>query len=275
MPIKLSYSHYFKEKLYHFLKRKGYSDKNLLLLFSNDCIKVNSKIIKDKNYILPFKKVKIVVSLCEEYSFLPLYKDNLNILFEDDYLMVVDKPFNMDIEPTKANYKDNLACRILNYYNDNNIFSKIHFVNRLDKMTSGLVIVAKNQYIHHLFSKVKIKKYYFAKVEGKTSKKGKIQIRIKKSLDSIKRIVSPEGKKCITKYKRLHYDGKQSLVKINLLTGRTHQIRVSFAYIHHPLVADPLYNIAFTNDPFFLRAYQISFIHPITKKYIHLKSKKK
>ncbi len=246
--------------------KKGYSEKNILQLFSNQCITVNGAIILDKRYILPFKKVKIEVVLCDEESSLPVYPENINILYEDPYLLIVDKPSNMDIEPTKANYENNLACRILSYYKEKNIHSKIHFVNRLDKMTSGLVIVAKNQYIHHLFSKINIKKFYIAKVEGKTPKKGTIKIKIKKSSDSMKRIVSPDGKKCVTQYKRIFYQDNESLVKIRLLTGRTHQIRVSFLFIGHPLVNDMLYNPRSSAKEFYLRAYKVVFKHPVTKK---------
>ena len=101
------------------------------------------------------------------------------------------------------------------------------------------------------------------------NKNGYINVKISKQEDSIKRIVDENGKESITYYKRVEYENDTSLANITLLTGRTHQIRVSFAHINHPLVGDPLYG----NDEIenmYLRAYKVSFIHPITNKKIKI-----
>lgn len=267
--IKFIYKCFFKKKLYDFLIKKRYGEKNINSLLKNHNIKVNGEVIENKFIILK-PGAKVEVSLNSEISDLPFLAEKIDVVYEDKYILVVNKPKNLDIEPTKSNYYDNLATRVNNYYKENGIESKIHFVNRLDKLTEGLVILAKNQYIHNLFSNVKIIKKYQAIVSGKTLKKGTVKIKIVKETNSIKRIVSKEGKKCITKYKLVEYDGKNSLVNIRLLTGRTHQIRVSFAHIGHPLIGDPLYSNFKNIKDFYLKAYYLEFKHPILKKKITL-----
>ena len=161
--IKFTYFHLFKNKISDILEKKGYSDNNIYYLINEKNVKINGKIVTSKNEITPLFSI-IEVTLNDEYSSLPINNEKLKIVYEDDYLLIVDKPFNLDIEPTKSNYANNLAAMVNTYFINNNIKSKIHFINRLDKLTSGLVIIAKNQYIHNIFSKVKIIKEYYALV---------------------------------------------------------------------------------------------------------------
>ena len=266
--IKFEYTSYFKSPLVNFLKKKGYSDKNIYYLIYNNNIYINNIAVRDKQVVLPFKKAIITVYLNDEDNTLPIKESNLDIVYEDEYLLIVNKPYNLDIEPTKRNYTNNLASEISYYFKINNIKSKIHLVNRLDKLTTGLVVIAKNQYIHNLFQKVKITKKYQALVKGKVKRKGIIKIRIAKDNDSIKRKEDINGKLCISKYKLIKYENNNSLVDVIIKTGRTHQIRVSFKSINHPLVNDPLYDKPLANEKMYLKAYYISFKHPITKKRI-------
>lgn len=268
--IVLSFLSFCKVKINTFLKRKGFSDGYIYQLIFNKNVSVNGRIVHGKNEYLPFFPSIIKVRLNDEKSAIIPLNRQIDIVYEDDYIMVVNKEKNLDIEPSKKNNTNTLANKIQYYYDSNHIASKIHFVNRLDSMTSGLVIVAKNGYIHNIFSKTKIIKKYKALVEGKTKKKGTIKVKIKKENGSVKRIISDDGKLSISKYKRLFFDGFNSLVEVKLLTGRTHQIRVSFAHISHPLVADNLYNNN-KKGTFFLQAYFVKFIHPITKKVISIK----
>lgn len=268
--IKLFYRNILVTSLYNFLLSKHYSDKNINSLFKNNNIKVNGRII-DSKFVKLKPLSKIEVSLNEETSSLPFCVGKINIVYEDEYILIANKPKNMDIEPTKSNYYDNLATRVNNYYKENEIKSKIHFVNRLDKLTEGLVILAKNQYVHNVFSNVKISKRYQAIVEGNIASKGTIKIKLKKDKNSIKRIVTDDGKICITKYKKICFNGQNSLVDIMLLTGRTHQIRVSFAHIGHPLVGDPLYGVENEISKFFLKAYYLKFKHPFLNKKVEFK----
>ena len=266
--IKFEYASYFKCSLVKFLKKKGYSDKNIYYLIYNNNIYINNIVVKDKQVVLPLKKAIVTVYLNDEENTLPINENSIDIVYEDEYLLIVNKPYNLDIEPTKRNYTNNLASEVSYYFKTNDIKSKIHLVNRLDKLTTGLVIIAKNQYIHNLFKKVKITKKYQALVRGKVKRKGIIKIRIAKDNDSIKRKENINGKLCISKYKLIKYENDNSLVDVLIKTGRTHQIRVSFKSISHPLVNDPLYDNSLSNDNMFLKAYYLRFIHPITKKRI-------
>ena len=272
--IKFTYHHIFPETINNFLLKKGYSENNIYNLIRNKNITIDGKVVTSKNEKTSIFYSKVVVTLNEEFSTLPINNSSIKVIYEDDYFLVVDKPYDLDIEPTKANYVNNLAAMVNNYFISNNIKSKIHFVNRLDKLTSGLVIIAKNQYIHNVFSKVNIDKQYYALVEGEVENSGVIKVNIKRDGDSIKRIVAEDGKPCITKYNKVGYQKGMSLVNVKLLTGRTHQIRVSFAHIGHPLVSDPLYNPkTHSSLTMFLRAYSLKFRHPITKERIELKIK--
>ena len=270
MKISLSFNSYFKQSINKFLLNKGFSDNNTYYLIKNKNVLIDNKIVIDKNVLLPFKKCKVEVTLNDEESTLPINNNKIDIVYEDQYFLVVNKPINLDVEPTKANYENNLACMVNNYFINNNIKSKIHLVNRLDKLTSGLVIIAKNQYIHNLFSKIKINKYYETLVEGITKNKGTIKVKIAKEEGSVKRIVDEKGKLSITKYKRIKVIGNNSLLKIKLITGRTHQIRLSMSYINHPLVNDPLYGNIVNENDMYLKANILVFKHPITNKKIKI-----
>lgn len=267
--IVFNYINYKKQSIYDFLKKKDYSDSNIYYLIKNNNVTIDNKIVKDKWEKLYFKS-KIQVTLNDEENTLFILNKPLDIVYEDKYFMIVNKPFNLDIEPTKANYENNLAAMIGYYFKENNIHSKVHFINRLDKLTSGLVIVGKNQYIHNLFAKIHIIKKYIALVEGKTKQRQTIKVKLKKDDYSLKRIVCNDGKMCITKYERIKFDGKNTLVKIKLLTGRTHQIRASFAHIKHPLVFDPLYGNKNENGNMYLKANYLKFKHPITLKVVKI-----
>ena len=204
--IQFIYIHLFKETINQFLIKKGYSENNIYHLISNKNVLINDKVVTSKNDTTPWFLSTITVTLNDELSTLPINKTKIDIVYEDDYLLIVNKPYNLDIEPTKANYIDNLSAMINDYFINHNIKSKIHLVNRLDKLTSGLVIVAKNQYIHNLFAKTKINKRYYALVEGNINNSGTIKVNLKKDENSIKRIVAEDGKPCITKYKKTSFE---------------------------------------------------------------------
>lgn len=271
--IHFVYRCYKSQNIVDFLHKKHYSDKNIFYLILNKNITINNNYIRDKQAKIPFF-AKIKVTLNDEDCKLGTCLDKLEIIYEDNYVLVANKPAGMDVEPTRKNFQNNLSACVHQYYKENQIKSNIHLVNRLDKLTSGLVIFAKNQYIHHLFQSIKIHKYYFAEVEGKTKKRGCISLHLKKDSNTTKRIVSNDGKACLTKFKRVRYQNNRSVVKIKLLTGRTHQIRVSFAHVNHPLIGDPLYNLHYQNgEKMKLCCYKICFFHPLKKKWIILNIK--
>lgn len=254
-----------------FLLNNHYSLEVIHNLFHNkDLIKINNQNIK-----FPFllKQNDILeVTLPDERSNQKMEEANLDIIYEDDYILIVNKPKNLATIATSAHYNHNLGSQVLYYFSQNNINSKVHFINRLDKETQGLVLIAKHQYIHNLFSKnVKIIKKYRCIVSNIPKEKYSIiDLPIGKKDGEIKRFIDFEnGKKSITEYHLVEVKDNHALLDITLHTGRTHQIRLHLASIGCALVGDSLYNNNKDGD-FFLQSYYLEFIHPITKKIIKI-----
>lgn len=237
---------------------------NRLLLEKNN-IFINDKVYNGDYKLKPNDKLKIVLE--DKESSVKKVNKEIDIIFEDELFLAVNKPKGLATIPSIRHYEDNLSGRVAYYFKDKNI--GIHPINRLDINTSGIVVFAKSQYMHSLVSKGKINKKYYALVEGIFSEKdGIINEKIEReNLNDIKRIVSKNGKEAITKYKVISSENNKSLLDIELLTGRTHQIRVHMSHIGHPLVGDVLYNENAKNyDEFYLCAYKIRFFCSYNEK---------
>lgn len=189
----------------------------------------------------------------------------LHIVYEDDYLLVINKPKGLPSIPTKAHPRYTLANALTYYYQQIHLSSTVHLVNRLDKETSGLLIVAKYREIHDLMMKdfKHIYRQYQAHVEGYVEE-GTIRLPIYCEGQGITRTIDERGKPSCTHYRCLSYDGQTSLGQFVLETGRTHQIRVHMAAIGHPLVGDELYG--HKKGAFDLESVMIAFQHPVTKQ---------
>ena len=197
----------------------------------------------------------------------------IDIIYQDDDLLVVNKKPFIVVHPTRSHQNNTLANGLAYYYKQNRINRKVRFVNRLDMNTSGLVIVAKNPYAHNqLANQMKandVEKYYYAIVEGAMEKaEGTINEPILRlNPEDIMRIVHPSGKECITEYKVEKIYKDMTLVKLKLITGRTHQIRVHMKHLGHPLVGDTLYgNESSLINRQALHCYQMKFKHPVTNE---------
>lgn len=196
----------------------------------------------------------------------------LDIVYEDEDILVVDKPQNMPVHPSINNYTNTLGNAVMYYYR--HLDFTFRPVNRLDRDTTGLVVIAKNRYSADIISRQMkdgtFKKEYMAIVEGIFDKKeGEINAPIKRESESvIRRCVSPDGKTALTKYKVVEEYGDKSLVKIRLMTGRTHQIRVHFSHIGHPLCYDYLYGREEKGKTFNLRCSRVEFVHPFTGRKV-------
>lgn len=201
----------------------------------------------------------------KEDNQIPKEDISLHIIYEDDYLMVIDKPKGMACIPTRSHPCHTLVNAISFYYQSIHLDSTVHLVNRLDKDTSGLMIVAKYREIHDLMCKniEHIYRKYHAHVEGKVSH-GVIDLPIYKDGYKMQRIIDTRGKASVTHYRCLKYKGGKSLVECVLETGRTHQIRVHMAAIGHPLIGDTLYGGK--DGEFDLESVMVAFVHPITKQ---------
>ena len=197
-------------------------------------------------------------------------KMNLNIIFEDDWLLVVNKPAGIAIHPSVLHYSDSLCNGIKFYFDKIGLKKKIRPVNRLDLNTSGLVVFAKCEYIQEcLINQMKnnqFKKEYLAVCNGFFDKKsGTINLPIARKENSIiERCISENGQTAITHYEVLKEFDNYSLVKCSLETGRTHQIRVHMSAIGHPLLGDSLYgSISDLINRQALHCFNLQFIHPV------------
>jgi 23S rRNA pseudouridine1911/1915/1917 synthase len=194
---------------------------------------------------------------------------DFEIIYEDEAVLIVNKPFGIPSIPSREHPTGTLANGIMDYYKRIGLQSTIHIVTRLDKDTSGLMLIAKNRYIHYLFSKDELKnveRSYKAIVHGQFEKSnGVIEAKIARKNDSIiEREVSENGQEAITHYKVLQEFKDYSIVELTLETGRTHQIRVHMSFINHPLVGDDLYGGATdTLKRQALHSFLLSFKHPI------------
>ena len=201
----------------------------------------------------------------------------LNIVFEDEDILAVSKPTSMPVHPSRGNHLVTLANAVMWYYRD--IPFVFRAVNRLDRDTSGIVLIAKNAEAAHKLSAAmkqgKFVKEYLAVVDGCPAKKcGTINAKIaRESEGEMKRVVRDDGKDAVTHYEVLKKNGDTSLLRIRLETGRTHQIRVHMAHIGHPLTDDFLYGNGKPGDTYRLHAERLTFPHPKTGEIFTLVSK--
>jgi pseudouridine synthase, rluA family len=173
------------------------------------------------------------------------YKD-IKILYEDEDLLIVDKPAFMVVHPTKSHLEDTLLNYIQGIFESKNIKSKVRFVSRLDRDTSGIITVAKNSFSHYALSQGfvsdKIKKYYTAVVKNPMKdEKGTIKLKVAKADDDMRRIISQNGQDAVTHYQVLKNEKNFAIVRLLLETGRTHQIRVHLSAIGNNIIGDELY----------------------------------
>ena len=188
----------------------------------------------------------------------------LEILYEDDFLIAVNKPYGMPSHPSRVHRGDTLL-NALQYY----LGYTGHIITRLDKDTTGVVLSAKDPHIAAIMTEQmkqrEIYKEYIAFTDGIPAlKSGRINASIKKDQNSMKRIVSDDGQSAVTEYEILSEDGKNSVVKLLPITGRTHQLRVHMSYIDCPIHGDSLYGKS-CEEGLFLHCRNIKFIHPVTK----------
>ena len=203
----------------------------------------------------------------------------VDVVFEDSYLLVVNKPPGIASLPAKAKDSKTMANVVKSYLIDKKENSSIHLVTRLDRNTSGLMVFAKTSYAHSLLDRIlhteDFQKFYLAMVYGQVSpEKGLIDLPI--GIDPkafyMRNIDHNLGKPSKTLYETVEKFDNASLLKLKLLTGRTHQIRVHLTAIGHPIIGDDMYSKKI--DPRMgrqaLHCYRLNIVHPVTKKLLKL-----
>lgn len=250
-----------------------------LKLINNNSIFLNGKICDTR---LPVKENDIVTvnfNYKEDNSNIVPHKQNLDIVYEDEWILVVNKPAGIAVHPSILHYEDSISNGIRFYFDSIGLKKKIRPVNRLDLNTSGLIIFAKCEYIQECLNKQmqskNFIKEYLALADGIfENKTGTINLPIARKEGSIiERCISSKGQNSITHYEVIKEYSSYSLIKCTLETGRTHQIRVHMSAIGHPLLGDTLYG-EYSNliNRQALHCYKLKFIHPINKTLIELES---
>lgn len=221
-----------------------------------------------------------LVEAVAESSILPVPGD-IRIVYEDEDLLILDKPANMPIHPSMNHHEGTLANALAYYFKEKGEVFTFRCMNRLDRDTSGLTIVAKHLLsagiLSRRVSQREIFRTYRAIVQGQISENGTIDAPIGRVDGSTieRQVDNLHGETAITHYERIAYDKEKdlSLVELHLETGRTHQIRVHMKYIGHPIIGDFLYNpdYAYCNRQA-LHSAALDFVHPLTKKEMHFAS---
>ena len=246
-----------------------------------DSIRVNG-IPQHTNYPVQPGDV-ITVALEEETPEYPAEEGPLNILYEDDALLAVDKPAGMLIHPSRSRNRGTLANFVAGYYQKTSQKSAFHPLTRLDRDTFGIVLLAKNAHIHALLQQEKPRKTYHALVFGAPRlESGTVTAPIARCpLPSLLRRIDPEGKPCITEYRVLEHGPETTTLELHPITGRTHQLRLHCAYLGCPILGDPQYgseeSMAYSAElgikTQLLCAKRLEFSHPITGERLTLDSK--
>lgn len=250
------------------------SERFILKLKTNKCIYINNVCVPIHFSISEGDTLSIRENFIEDSDgIVPNDSIILNILFEDDYLLIIDKPAGIAVHPSILHYDNSLSNGVKSYFEKIGLKKKIRPVNRLDKDTSGIVIFAKNEYIQESLVRQMnnniFEKKYIAVLDGLLEENsGTINAPIARKKDSIiERCIDDSGDIAISHYKVLQRLGNMTEVEYTLGTGRTHQLRVHSAFIGHPIIGDSLYgNESGLISRQALHSYYAEFIHPITKK---------
>lgn len=194
-------------------------------------------------------------------------------VYEDEDVLIIDKPFHMPMYPTKGHDCDSLANAIAAYYQERQLKTAFRPIYRLDKDTSGLIVIAKNSYVAARLAN-SIKKVYIAVCEGFLSGEGTVDSPIQLLHGhTIQREAGKGGEKAVTHWQAVESSGSHTFLKLHLETGRTHQIRVHMSHIGHPLAGDDMYGGSLNDiERQALHCMKVSFMHPVTNQPIEVQS---
>ena len=260
----------------HFLKQKGFSSQNLVQLKKNPDAVLANEVPCFMNHVLhPGDTLTLHIREARSSEKIPPVELPLDIVYEDEDLMVINKPAGMPIHPSMNNYYNSMANALAYYFDQQNRPFVFRCINRLDRDTSGLTIVAKHYVSAGMLSAMiankaasGITREYLAIVKGSVQPpEGTITAPLGRKEGSIieRTIDFEKGESAITHYKVLDEKNGHSLVSLILETGRTHQIRIHMKHLGYPLIGDYLYNPDMERiQRQALHAWKLSFVHPIT-----------
>ena len=264
---------YEGKKILEYLTSKGYSRQlQTILKKDEDGVYLNGEPAFLNRKLTEGDKLRIRIKELHSSEKIPPVELPFNVVYEDEDIVVIDKPAKMPIHPSMNNYENTLGNAAAYYYRSQGEQFVYRCINRLDRDTTGLTIIAKHMLsacvLYDQMVGGDIRRTYFAIVQGTLDEKeGTVNLPLGRKPDSaIERMVDMEnGEEAVTHYKVLAESGELSLLELHLDTGRTHQIRVHMTYIGHPLIGDFLYNPeSRLMDRQALHAGRLEFIHPVT-----------
>jgi len=253
-----------------------YSRTKISKLIKEGGVVVNSKVVS-ASYKVKEGDLIVFDELEDEIIDIVPEKMDLDIVFEDEYLAIINKKSGVVVHPAVGNYSHTLVNGLMYHFNSisNKDSVRPGIVHRLDKDTSGLMVVAKNDKVHELLSNMirdkKVERKYLAVVWGVVRhEKGTIEAPIGRDLNNRQKytVTDINGKDSVTHFKVIKREKEVTLLECKLDTGRTHQIRVHMEYIGHPIVNDPVYGRRKIINDFgqMLHSKSIKFIHPVTNE---------
>ncbi|XRG79507.1 RluA family pseudouridine synthase [Rossellomorea sp. GAMAL-10_SWC] len=262
-----------------YLKNVWQFPKKLLheLRMAKGC-RINGEVKPWNTILLSGDQVEMQLYIEEEYGVIP-QEQSIEVCYEDEHLLIVNKPYGVDTHPNEKGQLNTLANGVAFHFQENGLKTKVRHIHRLDKDTTGGVVFAKHalssSILDSMLSQRKIKRTYTAIVEGNVKlPKGTINEAIGRDRHHpTRRRVSPKGDKAITHYKKISYISNLNItiLECQLDTGRTHQIRVHLSFLGHPLIGDLLYGgkqkLLKRQG---LHASNVQFTHPFTKENLSI-----
>lgn len=281
--MKIIYENDKKIRLDKFLSSNSSLTRNKVAQYINlGQVKVNGIVVNKAANIIKYKdEIVINESKFQNRNFSLPTENKLKIKYEDDDLLVISKDHGIVVHPSQNTNSATLVDILLNLYptlKEVGEPSRPGIVHRIDKETSGLLVVAKNNNIlislKDQFKKREVLKEYLAIVDGNTKEKGIINAPMgRHPKDRKKRALISTGKEAITRYEKIINENGLSLLKVEIQTGRTHQIRVHLSSIGHPIYGDKVYSKKYksVSSRMLLHSYRLKFKHPIKNKFIDIK----
>lgn len=262
------------KEILSFLREKGFS-KNILSSMKtiSDAILLNGEKAFGRTRLKEGDFLRIRIPETETSPHIVSSEIPLSILYEDEDILIVNKPANTPIHPSQGNYENTLANAAAWYFQQKDQPFVYRCINRLDRDTTGALILAKNALSAALLGNQmqnrQIRRTYLALSEGMTPEKGTVSGPIAREADSVitRTVDFEKGERAVTHFERLAFSSGLSLLELHLETGRTHQIRVHLKYLGFPIPGDYLYNPHYEKiSRQALHSYQLDFSHPITGK---------